>query len=147
MDNIDFDKATSTDVHSFYQEIFITDLEKKLIEKDEESSGLNKQIIENANCFERLQNEHLKAKKIIKLYRDMILNQKPNPIKTKNELGCDNSHSNLSISVNEANDSWTNSKIKGRSNDKGLIPPSPSQGTNINFTHLCFIHNICKLNY
>ena len=62
MDDIDLDKITSTDVHSFYQDIFITDLQKKLLEKSEESSGLNKQIIETSNTLEKLQNENLKAK-------------------------------------------------------------------------------------
>lgn len=40
MGDMDVDKITSTEVHSFYQDVFITDLQKEILKKAEESSGI-----------------------------------------------------------------------------------------------------------
>ena len=96
-----------------------------------------------------------KQNKIIKLYRDMISNQKPLLSKIRTDLSWDYSRSNLSLNINEINDSGmsqSNSRSKNDLFEKGLKPPSPTQGKsefNIKCTviHSCYLLNIINNYY
>ena len=65
----------STDVHNFYQEVFITGLQKELREKEEEISDIKMQALEYSRTVDKLQNKNMQNLKVIKMYRDMV-NQK-----------------------------------------------------------------------
>lgn len=40
LNDMPVDKITSTDVHSFYQDVFITDLQKEIVRRDHETSDI-----------------------------------------------------------------------------------------------------------
>ncbi|CAI2382313.1 unnamed protein product [Moneuplotes crassus] len=70
------DSSKDAEVQSFYQNIFITDLQKELDRKDAEISHFKLRILENNDAYGKLQQKNKKSSKIIKMYREMIQNQK-----------------------------------------------------------------------
>jgi hypothetical protein len=59
-------------VHSFYQDIFITDLQKELAQKDDEISSIKQQLLKQSTQFKQLQEKNEKSMKIIRMYREMV---------------------------------------------------------------------------
>jgi hypothetical protein len=45
---------TSTDVHSFYQDVFITDMNKQISKCAEEASDFKLKMIQNSNLLEKV---------------------------------------------------------------------------------------------
>lgn len=66
------DNLTSTDVHSFYQDVFITDLQNEIMKKENETVDFKRQMIENSNLVSKLEKENQKVKRMLEFYRDMV---------------------------------------------------------------------------
>lgn len=62
----------STDVHSFYQDVFITDLNKEIHSINEEAGVYKKQISEQAMQIEKLQKEVQHLNKVVNRYRNTV---------------------------------------------------------------------------
>ena len=60
------------DVHSFYQDVFITDLNKEIYTMNEEADGYKKQLSEQGMTIEKLHREVQHLNKVLNRYRTVI---------------------------------------------------------------------------
>ncbi|CAI2383062.1 unnamed protein product [Moneuplotes crassus] len=62
----------STDVHTFYQDVFITDLNKQIDKNNQKEGEYKKQITEQAIIIEKLQKEVQHLNKVLNRYRNIV---------------------------------------------------------------------------
>lgn len=60
------------DVHTFYQDVFITDLNKQIDKNNQKEGEYKKQISEQAILIEKLQKEVQHLNKVLKRYRNTV---------------------------------------------------------------------------